>query len=102
MRAQLEKVTQQFQQASKDLEEKTTLLKNTQETNGQLSETVATLRQSNQQLSSQLASVGAVQDHSLFWLWVFLGGLVIAGGGFYAGMIWHRKYVSQRLGGLSF
>jgi Bacterial SH3 domain len=102
VRAQLDKVTLQFQQVNKDLEEKTLQLKNTTEANGQLTDTVATLRQANERLSAQLESVGVVKGQSLLWLWIFLGLLVTAGGGFYAGMIWHRNYVMQRLGGLRF
>lgn len=102
VRAQLDKVTLQFQQASKDLDEKTALLKTTQDSNTQLADTVATLRQTNQHLSSQLESLGAVQGRSWLWLWIGLGILVTAAASFYAGIIWHRNYVTNRLGGLRF
>jgi SH3 domain protein len=102
VREQLDKVTLQFQQANKNLEEKTTQLKDATEANRQLTDTAAALRQTNEQLNAQLGSVGAARGSSLLWLWIILGILITAGGGFYAGMIWHRNYVMQRLGGLRF
>ncbi len=102
VRAQLDKVTLQLQQATKDIDEKTALLKTTQDSNTQLADTVTTLRQSNQHLSSQLESLGAVQGRSLLWLWIAIGILLTAGASFYAGVLWHRNYVTDRLGGLRF
>ncbi len=102
VRVQLDKMTLQFQQVSKELEEKTSQLKTTTEANGQLTDTAASLRHSNEQLSAQVESLGAVKGQSLLWLWILLSLLVTAGGGFYAGMIWHRNHVMQRLGGLRF
>lgn len=102
VRLQLEQTTSQLQQLKKDTDDKTSQLKTAQESAQQLSNEVEGLRKSNDSLQAELASMNVKQGRSWAWLWVTLVILIALGGGFYAGMVWHRQKVAEKLGGLRF
>ncbi|MBI3561695.1 MAG: TIGR04211 family SH3 domain-containing protein [Gammaproteobacteria bacterium] len=101
VRLQLEQMTDQQQRLKKDFDQQASQLKGAQQTASQMNAEIESLRNSNRQLSTALDAVGASQGNSWLWLWIILL-LVMAGGGFYAGALWHRRRVMLRLGGLRF
>lgn len=102
VRLQLEQTTSQLQQFKKETEDKTTQLKTAQDSLQQLNSEVEGLRKTNDSLQAELAGLSVKPGRSWTWLWVSLAILIAGGGGFYAGMVWHRQKVAEKLGGLRF
>lgn len=102
VRLQLEQLAVEHQQTKKDAEEKTVQLANLQEAHQLLGEEAEGLREANKSLQADLDAMRGPKDSG--WLWVALIVLVLlmGAGGFYAGVVWHRRYVMQKLGGLRF
>lgn len=102
VRLQLDQSTALYLQVKKDADEKAVLLKRAEEQNNKITEEVAALKNTNEELLSKLQATGQDKGSSLLWLWLVLLFLAAAGGSFYAGMIWHRQFVMKKLGGLRF
>ncbi len=102
IRIQLDQITTLYQQVKKETDEKSALLKSTEEHKNKLAEEVLDLKQSNEELMTKLQVTGHDKGSSFVWLWLVLLLLAVGGGSFYAGMIWHRQFVMKKLGGLRF
>jgi SH3 domain protein len=102
VRLQLDQITALYQQVKKDADEKSVQLKTVEDSHGKLTDEVAALKKSNEQLTSELQATGTDKGSSLVWLWIAMLVLAVGGGSFYAGMLWHRQFVMKKLGGLRF